>query len=571
VACAFLWRGPGVGRAGAPRLSIAVLPFRNLDEDRTKDYLADAITDDLTTDLSHIPASVVIARESADVFKDRVSSAKEVGRILNVRYLLEGSVRSKGSMLRVNAQLVESATNVQLWSDHIEIAQSRLDEAQQTIERRIANALDVTLSEIESARSKRDRPGDPNALDLFLQAKSILDRDDGLAAHQRAQRLLEHATVLQPTFAEAWAELGWTLLDKVRLFDDPDDQADFDEAKIAASRAVGLTPQSALALATQARYYAVDRRCADAIYSARAALAMDANSIRAQSTLANCALALAQLDVAGQSLQSIIRLDPTSQGAKLRLISLGYVVLLLGNPGDAIDVLHRAIAGDPDPQPGGDNFGRAENARLLLIAALEMDGRHREAEAAYRAYDRNWPHRSVWRLAGYYPKAVVALPGFRHILDALLKAGMPYYARVDGRSAGASSPWVASGDFAESPDFVKDVITIDAAKFAALRLQHPAPVVLDVSRQINIPKDAACETPADARLSDLDRAMLTIRSRRPALDADVIVLSDGWYGSRGFDLATNLVASGVSHVYWLKGGEEALAEAGEVGQDCRPQ
>ena len=102
--------------AAAPRLSIVVLPFENLSGDKEQDYFADGITDDLTTDLSHLRDSFVIARGTAFTFKGKPIDAKQIGRELGVRYALEGSVRRLGEKVGVNAQLVSAETGAQVWA-----------------------------------------------------------------------------------------------------------------------------------------------------------------------------------------------------------------------------------------------------------------------------------------------------------------------------------------------------------------------------------------------------------------------------------------------------------------------
>src|SRR5580704_11517720 len=94
----------------APRLSIVVLPFTNLSDDREQQYFADGITEDLTTDLSRIAHSFVISRNTAFTYRNKVVDTKQVGRELGVRYVLAGSVRRSGSRVRVSAQLIDAAT-----------------------------------------------------------------------------------------------------------------------------------------------------------------------------------------------------------------------------------------------------------------------------------------------------------------------------------------------------------------------------------------------------------------------------------------------------------------------------
>src|SRR5215469_10587180 len=111
----FLGRLARDGGDPRPRLSVVVLPFANLSSDPEQQYFADGITDDLTTDLSRIPHMFVIARQTAFTYRDKPVSAKQIGRDLNVRYVLEGSVRRLVNQVRVNAQLIDAETDAHLW------------------------------------------------------------------------------------------------------------------------------------------------------------------------------------------------------------------------------------------------------------------------------------------------------------------------------------------------------------------------------------------------------------------------------------------------------------------------
>src|ERR1700730_15218697 len=104
----------------APRLSIVVLPLANDSSDPEQEYFVDGVTENLTTDLSRIAGSFVIARNTAFTFKGRACDVKQVGRELNVRYALEGSVQRSGNRLRINVQLVDADTGTHLWADRFD-------------------------------------------------------------------------------------------------------------------------------------------------------------------------------------------------------------------------------------------------------------------------------------------------------------------------------------------------------------------------------------------------------------------------------------------------------------------
>jgi adenylate cyclase len=136
--------------ATAPRLSIVVLPFENLSSDKEQDYFADGITDDLTTDLSHLPDSFVISRGTAFTYKGKPVDAREIGRELGVRYALEGSVRRVGETITVNAQLISTETGAHVWADRFDGERSRLGQSQVEFVSRLANSLGVALVKAES-------------------------------------------------------------------------------------------------------------------------------------------------------------------------------------------------------------------------------------------------------------------------------------------------------------------------------------------------------------------------------------------------------------------------------------
>jgi TolB-like protein len=153
----------------APRLSIVVLPFENLSGDKEQDYFADGITDDLTTDLSHLQDSFVISRGTAFTYKSKPVDAKQIGRELGVRYLLEGSVRRIGDKVEVNAQLISTETGAHVWADRFDAERSKLGELQVEFVSRLANSLGVELIRAEALRSMRERPNNPDAVDLAMR------------------------------------------------------------------------------------------------------------------------------------------------------------------------------------------------------------------------------------------------------------------------------------------------------------------------------------------------------------------------------------------------------------------
>ena len=110
-----------------------MLPFANLSRDPDQEYFSDSVTDDLTTDLSRIPGSFVIARNTAFTYKGKAVDIKQIGHELGVRYVIEGSVRGSGNQVQVNVQLIDAETGAHLWADRFDTDRAKLAETQDEI------------------------------------------------------------------------------------------------------------------------------------------------------------------------------------------------------------------------------------------------------------------------------------------------------------------------------------------------------------------------------------------------------------------------------------------------------
>ena len=161
----------GVAPVEAARLSLVVLPFANLSNDPDQDYFADGITENLTTDLSRIRGSFVIARNTAFTFKGKTIDAKQIGKELGVRYVLEGSVQRDQGRVRVNAQLIDAASGAHLWADRFEEDVADLFKLQDEVVARLANSLGNELIKAEAEKSVRSK--NPDAIDLDMRGRAL--------------------------------------------------------------------------------------------------------------------------------------------------------------------------------------------------------------------------------------------------------------------------------------------------------------------------------------------------------------------------------------------------------------
>ena len=157
--------------AEAAHLSIVVLPFTNLSGDPAQDYFADGITENLTTDLSRIRNSFVIARNTAFTYKGKSIDAKEIGKELGVRYVLEGSVQRDQNRVRVNAQLIDAESGAHLWADRFEEDVADLFKLQDQVVARLANTLGIELVKAEAEKGARSK--NPDAVDLTMRGWAL--------------------------------------------------------------------------------------------------------------------------------------------------------------------------------------------------------------------------------------------------------------------------------------------------------------------------------------------------------------------------------------------------------------
>ena len=158
-----------IAAADRPRLSLVVLPFRNVDREDLSEDTVDAITDDLTSDLARVYDLFVIGRGSAFSYKGKPIDIKRVGDELGVRYAVEGSVRKVDGTLRVGVQLLSTETGAHVWADHFDLKRDGISYTVDDIVRPISHILNARIVDSESLRAMRERPANPDVIDLVLR------------------------------------------------------------------------------------------------------------------------------------------------------------------------------------------------------------------------------------------------------------------------------------------------------------------------------------------------------------------------------------------------------------------
>jgi TolB-like protein/DNA-binding winged helix-turn-helix (wHTH) protein len=235
----------------APRLSIVVLPFTNLSSDPDQQYFADGIADDLTTDLSRITDMFVIARNTAFTYRNKPFTAKQIGRELGVRYVLEGSVQRSGNQVRINSQLIDAETEAHLWAERFEGDTRDLFAPQNEVTTRIAVALKLELVAAEAAR----RAERPDVLEYILRARAAYAKPPSRDRNAEGISLLERALALDPRSVEAQSMMAGALAGRVL-------NGLTDSAAADLERAEGLSEQALAASARSQRTWPKARCCA---------------------------------------------------------------------------------------------------------------------------------------------------------------------------------------------------------------------------------------------------------------------------------------------------------------------
>ncbi|HEY7608829.1 MAG TPA: adenylate/guanylate cyclase domain-containing protein [Alphaproteobacteria bacterium] len=404
-------------RLGTPRLSIAVLPFANLSGDNAQDYFADALTEDLTADLSRISGSFVIARSTAATYRGQNVEAKRIARELKVRYLLEGSVRRAEREVRVNVRLVDGESGQQVWSERYEKSASDMFAFQNEVTGRIARALNLELKEAVSRQAARRRAGNLDADDYALRAWAELwTKPQTRETNDAALAFVAKSLALDPDNAEAHgvaanayaraAVYGWGFAraDAIRL------------GIAAGEKAVAIDPKNADAVYGLAFLYTLAGEVARSQHLLRQCMEVNRNHAPAYFFYG---LNLIRLGRPRETVAWIERAFALSPRDPLRSVwygAIGRARIAFGDDALAIEAARQGIAANRDHPH---NYA-------ALASALAHLGRMDEAKAALQDFLRVQPGITV----ALYRRNVtsnepVAVKANERLMTGLAKAGLP--------------------------------------------------------------------------------------------------------------------------------------------------
>lgn len=400
----------------APRLSIVVLPFANLGGDAEQDYFVDAITENLTTDLSRISGSFVIARNSAFTYKGKAVDARQIGRELNVRYVLEGSVQRGNESVRVNAQLIDADSGRHLWAERFDKPRGDALRMQDEITARLARTLNVELVSAESSRGQRERPQNPDAVDLAMRGWSTFNRGAARENIAAAVPLFEDALRIDSQQTDALVGLALVLVRTVgyRWTDPPYEQI-LARADELIARALTAAPNHAYAHYVKGDLLRVRKQQQVAMDEYETAISLDRNFAEAYAIMGLTLIQLGRAEEAFAPIETAIRLSPRDPLLSNWYYRICHAHEHLAQDAKAIEWCRKAVAIAPN-----------WFAYVNLAASYAYLGQQAEARTAVAELLKLMPGYTVkkWASTPYSdnPKWLVE---YARITEGLRKAGLP--------------------------------------------------------------------------------------------------------------------------------------------------
>ncbi|WP_193371250.1 BTAD domain-containing putative transcriptional regulator [Pelagibius marinus] len=398
---------------------IAVLPFLNLSGDPLQEYFSDGVTEEIIAALALWRSFPVISSSSSFAFKGRAVDVKQVGRDLDARYVLEGSIRKSGTEVRVTAQLIDTASGHHVWVEkfnrHLEDVFSLQDE----IAGRIAATLEPAMGNVELNRSRREHPVNLDAWDFCLRGKAYLrswTENDTVMA----RRMFEKAVELDPGYSEAFADLAWTHSRDLLMEWSEDREHSIERMHAAAKRAVELDDSSSLAHYRLSTAYLWRNEHELAIAEGRQAVELNPMSADALHALGN------KIDLAGDPdgipmMERALMLSPLHPQRNMQLTFLARAYLNIHQYEKATETAREAIQRQPD----------YPHAYYILAAALGHLEDKESAGVALAKCEEVHPG-FVERRSGWAP--YLKPESNAHLHEGLHKAGVQDRARTESRN-----------------------------------------------------------------------------------------------------------------------------------------
>ena len=401
-------------KSGPPRLSIVVLPFANFGGDAEQEYFVDGVTESLTTDLSRMSGMLVIGRNTAFTYKGKAVDLKQIGRELNVRYVLEGSVQRGGNRMRVNVQLIDAESGNHVWAERFDKPLADLFDMQDEIVARLANTLNAQLVTAEARRA--DRATDPDAMDLYFQGMACVNRGMTAADLTQARALFERALALDPGDIDALVGTAIADVYFASNFSLDNQGARALAAEAALKRVLSVAPEHAAAHSWLGRLLIGTNRPSQGIAQCERALTLDRNLAGAHAFIGLGKSAVGRAEETEAHVQEALRLSPRDTLTYRWSLIAGLAKLSLGEDEEAISWLNRSIENNR-------NFAVVHFSLAAALAHLDQADDARSAVNAGLALD---PTFTIDRFrAGTPSNNPVFLARRERIALGMRKAGVP--------------------------------------------------------------------------------------------------------------------------------------------------
>ena len=325
----------------APRLSIVVLPFANLSGDREQDYFVDGVTESLITDLSRIGGSFVIGRHTTFTFRGKAVDLKQIGRELNVRYVLEGSVQRSANRLRVNVQLVDAETANHLWAERFDKPVGDLFVMQDEVVSRLANTLNAELIAAEARRAERSPR--PDSLDFHFRGIAWFNKGPTPDHMAQARTLFEQALALDPNNIEAMVWTAAVNLEVASAYMSDDGGALVAAAEAILVKVLSLAPNHAFAHLLLGSLLNATNRAAQCISECERALALDRNLADAHAEIGLARHLMGEGAKTEAHVNEALRISPRDTYAHRWLAIVGISKLQILADAEALGWFRRSI------------------------------------------------------------------------------------------------------------------------------------------------------------------------------------------------------------------------------------
>ncbi len=396
-----------IGLLGSAKPSIAVLPFDNLNKDPKEDYFSEGITKDIVNDLSKFQNLLVIDSGSISGDQGNTVSIEEVSRKLGVRYVLKGSVLKSGERVRINAQLIDSASGQHLWAERFDEATKNIWDIQDEITGRIVRTLALRITEIEQQRVLEKSTDNLEAYEFTLRGRALIERQSR-SENFEARKLFRRAIELDPNYATAYAGLGWTFFETVQWGWTGSPQEAVREAHDLSQKALSLEAANVYGRRLLASIYALRRQHELALIESERLIAINPNDAGSFAQQGMALTWLGRPNGAILALERALRFDPDLPPHVFWHLGLAYY--LNERYGDSAAVLQRNIGRKTDP------FWDY----LLLAAVYGQMDRTEEAARAAEAVRRIDPrYKRLMRFEQFKNPADVA-----RVDEGLRKAGL---------------------------------------------------------------------------------------------------------------------------------------------------